>query len=515
MEKTKFPATLLVLLCLFGAARPVAAQVPASAKPQSTSQAQASAQDPVAAQASSTPLPQASIWADVAPLVSVSNRSPATAGYSLDAEDLAYYFSRPAFLAGGFSLSAGPFSAAMSLELQQDIGEMLFGDGASNLPVNRDSSALMFSNNYPSVGYLEGAGPWWRLSLGRRSINLGRGMGSLGVAGDNPWYDHAAVGLEAPLGKGGLAYDFLAISVPRRGSAGKSLFAHRVEMDFPAFSLGFTEFNLVTGVVIDLQDIGPFLVYHHLFADGSNVMMQLDWETWTRGREFRLYGEILMDDFQLGSEGSGSNPTAMGFHLGAGWRVFGGKPLDRPRFLRQDYAARPGREIEAGGLDLALEAYWASTYLYRRSSGAPNQIFTTRYFMQTDQMGWDEIPESWFAYPLGPDRILFRAKVEYQEERFGIKGEGSFALLGEEALLFTFTSPDPAAWLGPKGVLTPQWDAKVSAQWALGRAGGSMASSAMAMASMGYRREGDAQGVIFLDLAWLKRFSLGAAPRTR
>ncbi|TXT42033.1 MAG: hypothetical protein FD137_2351 [Spirochaetes bacterium] len=322
------------------------------------------------------------------------------------------------------------------------------------------------------------------------------------------------MGLEAPLGKGGLAYDFLAISVPRRGSAGKSLFAHRVEMDFPAFSLGFTEFNLVTGVVIDLQDIGPFLVYHHLFADGSNVMMQLDWETWTRGREFRLYGEILMDDFQLGAEGSGSNPTALGFHLGAGWRVFGGAPLDRPRFLRQDYVARPGREREAGGLDLALEAYWASTYLYRRNSEASNQVFTTRYFMQTDQMGWQS-PESWFAYPLGPDRILFRAKIEYQEERFGIKAEGSLALLGEDALSPTFSSPDPAAWLGPKGVLTHQWDAKVSAQWALGRADGSIASSAMAMASLGYRREGDAQGVIFLDLVWLKRFSLGAAPRTR
>ncbi|TXT42032.1 MAG: hypothetical protein FD137_2350 [Spirochaetes bacterium] len=128
MGKAKPQAILLVLLCFCGAAQSVAAQ------------------------ASHTPLPQASIWADIAPLVSVSTRSPSPAGYSLDAEDLAYYFSRPAFLAGGFSLSAGPFSAAMSLELQQDIGEMLFGDGATNLPVNRDSSALMFSNNYPSVG---------------------------------------------------------------------------------------------------------------------------------------------------------------------------------------------------------------------------------------------------------------------------------------------------------------------------------------------------------------------------
>jgi hypothetical protein len=451
---------------------------------------------------------QASLWADVAPLVSVSTRSPAPAGYSLDAEDLAYYFSRPAFLAGGFSLSAGPFFAAMSLEFQQDIGEMLFGDGSTNLPVNRDASAFMFSNNYPSVGYLEGAGPWWRLSLGRRSINLGRGMGSLGIAGDNPWYDHIAAGLEAPLGKGSLAYDFLAISVPRRGSAGKSLFAHRVEMDFPAFSLGFTEFNLVTGVVLDLQDIGPFLVYHHLFADGSNVMMQLDWETWTRGRKFRLYGEILMDDFQLGAEGLGSNPTAMGFHLGVGWRISDGETLDRPRFLRTDYTARLGRELEAGGLDLALEAYWASTYLYRRNSDSPNQVFTTRYFMQTDQMGWQS-PESWFAYPLGPDRILFRAKLEYQEKRFGLKAEGSLALLGEEALLPTFTSPDPSEWLGPKGHLIPHWNVRASAQWVLGPG-----SSSLASASLGYRREGTDQGVICLDLAWLKRFALGAAPRT-
>lgn len=448
----------------------------------------------------------AGLWFDVAPLLTLTDRAAEADDYEPDIDDVVRYFDRPALLSGGFSLAAGPFRAAMVLELQQDFGEMLKGGALTNLLVGRDGTGFMFSNDYPNVGYLEGSGSWWRLSLGRRAINIGRGLGSLTVSGFNPRYDHATVGLSAPLGAGSLGYDFLVIGVPRTsGDAddGKSLFFHRLDLDFPAFSLGFSEYNLVTGVPLDLQDIGPFLVYHHLFADGSNVMFHLDGE-WRPASSLRLYAETLMDDFQLGSEGSSSNPDAFGFSAGLQWRLLDGAPMERPRYFRKDYRLDLVSKPLDGGLIATLEAYWASTYLYRRKESASNQAYFTRYFMQSDSDRY-EVP-AWFAYPLGPDRILLRGDLTYSLPWLIIKLGGDFAILGAEYDTWTYTEGSyDDSWLGPQGPISFGWNAKLGVELTLG-------SSTLITAAFRASRLGTENLILVLDIGAVHRFGIGFTP---
>ena len=444
-------------------------------------------------------------WADIAPILSFSGQPVQTDSYVPTIDDLSAYMARPAFLSGGFSLSAGPFGAAMIVELQQDMGEMLRGGELTNLPLSRDYSTFMFSNNYPNVGFVEGSGDWWRLSLGRRAINIGRGVGSLSVSGGNPRYDHILAGLSAPFGKGSLDYDFLAISVARTSGAAddaKSLFFHRVGIDFPTLSFGFAEYNLVTGVDLDLQDFAPFLIYHHLFADGSNVMFHLDGE-WRPVSPLRVYAEVLMDDFQLGAEGTGSNPNAFGFSAGAQWQILDGAVIVRPRYFHEDYSlAVDGKALE-GGLVATLDAYWASTYLYRRNEANPGQAYSTRYFMQTNS-SWNTIP-SWFSYPLGPDRILVRGNLNYTLPGLSLAGEVSVAFLGSQSGETTYTSSHAENWLGPQTPITMGYDVSLGAEIVLGH-------NSLGTVKAGFSKRGADAAILSLTLGYTRRFATGATP---
>jgi len=407
----------------------------------------------------------AGLWFDIAPLVELTNRPAISTSDSISAEDLAWFYERPAFATLGFQLHVGPLFAAMAVELQQDAGELLLGGSLTNLLVSHDWGTFCFSNNYPSVGFLEGKGQGWYFSLGRRAINLGPGDYSLTISGQNPWYDHAIGGLSARLGPGSLGYDFLAINVQNRSDDGKYVFMHRLQAEFPVWSAGISEYNLVTRDSLDFQDIGPFLVYHHLFASDSNVMLQLDAEI-KPASNLRLYGEALMDDFRLSTESSSSNPNAFGFHAGLEWAPKSGMDYSRPKFFRKDYTTSIGPSHLHGGLVSSFEWYWASTYLYRRSSSTPNQAYYTRYFLQTQNLGWP-IVEPWFAYPLGPDRMMFLARLTYSKARVAASLHAYFMILGAEAGETTYAAPYVDNWLGPQSPVTYSTHADISVEYML------------------------------------------------
>ncbi|OQB95250.1 MAG: hypothetical protein BWX81_02064 [Spirochaetes bacterium ADurb.Bin110] len=90
-----------------------------------------------------------------------------------------------------------------------------------------------------------------------------------------------------------------------------------------------------------------------IFASGSNVMIQLDAQVKPLDN-VRLYTEGLMDDFQLGTEGTGSNPNAFGFHASLEWVIQHNSkdPYSKPRFSRKDHTTRIG----TSGLEGALVA---------------------------------------------------------------------------------------------------------------------------------------------------------------
>jgi len=407
----------------------------------------------------------AGLWFDIAPLVEWTNRPALSTSDKVSPDDLAWFYARPALASLGFQVRTGPLRAAMSVELQQDPGELLVGGSLTNLPISHDGKIFCSATNYPSVGFLEGEGQGWHFSLGRRAINLGPGHYSLTVSGQNPWYDHALGGLSARLGSGSTDYDFLAINVQNRSDDGKYLFMHRLQLDFPVWSLGFSEYNLVARNALDFQDIGPFLVYHHLFAGKSNVMAQLDAEL-RPVATLRLYGEALVDDFRLASESSSSNPNAFGFHAGLEWAILPALDYFRPRFFRKDYATSIGPSHLQGELIASLEWYWASTYLYRRSSSAPNEAYFSRYFLQSNNLGW-QIVEPWFSYPLGPDRMMFSARLAYAKSHIAASWRAYFMILGAESDETTYAAPYADNWLGPQSPVSYSAHTDISFEYML------------------------------------------------
>ncbi|MDH7483054.1 MAG: hypothetical protein QHH01_00330 [Spirochaetales bacterium] len=472
------------------------------------------------------PMAQAALWVDLAPLVELTDRMAVPAEHIPDAEELAWYFSRPALLTAGFALRTGPLLARMTIEMQQDTGEALMGGSLTNLLMSHDFSRFIFSNNYPRLGYLEGRGNRWWLSLGRRPLAIGIGTLSLSLSDENPWYDHAGGGLRAPLGAAILAYDVLAVSVPRRGSGtdvqGKNFFMHRLALQGDRLSFAFSEYNLVTGVVLDFQDIGPFVVYHHLFADGSNVMAQAEC-TVDMGDGVRIRAGVLMDDFRLASEGASSNPTAMGatFGIDLGWgdRQAG----DQNRIAKDNLASgfmlggaqqhvfeRNGA-LRIGSTDrkvsfqhqLGVDLAWASTYLYRRSTGNPSQAFQGRYSLQTDSMGWPMV-EPWLAWPLGPDRIMARLQYTGHSGRLAWGLRADATLYGAEASERTYQEPYAEVWWGPQAPCTLGWNI-------LARVQALVAPRQLATLTASAKRSQEGRNVFAFSLSWLMRLQTGTS----
>ena len=453
----------------------------------------------------------AGLWVDVAPLVEWTNRPTLSPGDAISPDGLSWFFARPALLTMGFQIQVGPLSAVMALELQQDVGELLMGGAETNLLVTHDWSSFCISNNYPSVGFLEGKGKGWYFSLGRRAINLGPGEYSLTLSGQNPWYDHVLAELSAPLGdgsgtSGSLTYDFLAVNVPNRANDGKYLFMHSVRATFAAWSVGISEYNLVTRTPVDFQDIGPFLVYHHLFASGSNVMAQLDLSI-QPDEALRIFAEVLMDDFRLGTEAASSNPNAFGFHAGLEWAILPDEPsgdIAHQRLFRKDYAVRLGQKQLEGRLVSSFEWYWSSTYLFRRNASAPNEAYFTRYFLQSEHFGWASV-EPWFAYPLGPDRMIFSGALRYRQGSVASSVRANFVIQGAESEARTYASPYDKNWLGPQGPVTYGGEAQVSVQYAVTPTNLLWLEGALHMDLFGTERS----SCFGLTLGFVHRFGLG------
>ena len=101
---------------------------------------------------------RAGLWFDIAPLVELINRPALITTDKVSADDLAWYYSRPSFITMGFQLHTGLLFAVMSIELQQDVGELFLGGSLANLLFTHDWSEPCLSNNYPSVEFLEGRG---------------------------------------------------------------------------------------------------------------------------------------------------------------------------------------------------------------------------------------------------------------------------------------------------------------------------------------------------------------------
>jgi len=414
------------------------------------------------------------IFFDFFPMLDYSS-SPSTSSVADEVKAIGDFYNKPTFLSGGLMLRDGPASAVVIYEFQQDIFSKLYKKSIFNLPDSETGwypDLVDLGTFYPNVGYVDYNSETLRFSVGRRKIKDGPGTYSLGISADNPFYDHAAASLSVPIGKGRLAYDYVAVGEQRwnynvgdtisaTSYGPKFLFLHRASWNSEGFTFGLTEYNLIADVYPDFQDAAPFLFYHNLFNSHQNVMLGIDFAA-KPIKPLSFYGQFVLDDFQLGSEGTGSNPTAFGASAGIEWRVLPGKPASRKLFYDSDHVYDIDRDTAATGLVLRAESYLCSTYLYRRNANGwsyytGNEAFTSRYMVMSNWLGYRaDVLQPFFAAPLGPDTFLARLALSWAEGRVESSCSAEYRIKGSQSDETTYDWSTATASIWPSSPTTTE-----------------------------------------------------------
>lgn len=422
---------------------------------------------------------QASLFANLYPIFDYTNRAPITA--SISDADFGAYYAKPTFLSGGIYLKTGPASLVGIMEFQQDIWSKLAKLSWINLPDSETGIApdvIGLGTFYPNVGFVAWDTETLRLSFGRRKIKAGPGTYGLGISSGNPFYDHFAGSLSLPVGTGKLAYDYVAVGMQRwgntvGGSSGgglgeqpKYLFFHRGSWAGKVLTIGMTEYNLLADAYPDFQDFSPFVFYHNLFNNHHNVMVGLDIKA-ALNDSFSLFGEAVMDDFQIGSEGG--NPNAFGFMAGLEWKVLSGKLDQKPLFYDADYTLDITRAVKADGLVLRAEGYLISTYLWRRNAPVSDEAFVSRYNVYSNWSNGGFLIEPFLASPLSPDTMLGRLSATWRDGKLDSAFSAEYRIKGSQSADKTYNvgTLDASAWLWPSAPTTTEIALSLSSDYEL------------------------------------------------
>ena len=412
-------------------------------------------------------------------------------------------------------------------EFQQDIWSKLNKKSILNLPdsdTNWYPDITYLGTFYPNVGYISYDTDTWRLSLGRRKIKDGPGTYTLGISSDNPFYDHAAASLSVPLGKGRLAYDYVAVGEQRWANdvgsdvsatsyGPKFLFLHRASWNGEGFTFGLTEYNLIADVYPDFQDAAPFMFYHNLFNNHQNVMLGMDFEA-KPIKSLSIFGQFVLDDFQLGTEVTGTNPTAIGFAAGLEWRILPGHLAPRKLFYDSDHVYDLGRHVSSTGLVFRAESYLCSTYLYRRNAEGwvhnytGNEAFTSRYMILSNWLVYRaDVLQPFFAAPLGPDISLTRLALSWAEGRVESSFSAEYRIKGSQSDQTTYDWNTTTTSIWPSSPTTTEVALALSGLYNI-----DSASIIMASTSVVFSTSTTTPTTVELTLGYGRRFGVGASP---
>ncbi|HWR11114.1 MAG TPA: hypothetical protein VN445_04800 [Rectinemataceae bacterium] len=457
-----------------------------------------------------TPNMEAGFFFNLFPMFEYTTQAKATA---ISDEALGEYYNKPTFGSGGFYFKTGPITAIGIMEFQQDIWSKLNKQSIINLPDSETGwipDVMGLGTFYPNVGYVDYVTEGARLSLGRRKIHEGPSTYSLGLSSYNPYYDHVAASLAVPVGAGKLGYDYVAVGMQRwwndtsevgDGTQPKYFFYHRASWTGAYFTIGINEYNLIAGTTPDFQDWGPFLFYHNLFNNHQNVMAGIDFE-WKPIESASLYGQFVMDDFQL--PGEGGNPTAMGFSLGTQWNIMPREPVSGAKYYDSDYTYYVKNQPKKGGLTLKTEGYLMSRYLYRRGTSVLSEGFTAQYQVMTNWLtGRRDVVTPFLATPLAPDTFLARLALEWA----ALPWEASFAfeyrLAGSESTVKDWSTVDDVNWLWPSSPTT-ELSFKLDGKYRLGAA--SMATAGVILVL------DEGSPAVTLNAGFAHQFAAGKGP---
>jgi len=383
----------------------------------------------------------------LSPSLTLDNTSSVTSSYEPDLEDLNRYMRIPAIFSGGLEITFGNSRLYVNMDLRQEFSDYLMGDWFSNLPLSTTSFLPAVDMNFPRLGYFERRDANSLISLGRRKLSLGSSTYSFVLSNTLQYFDHLWIELNGKAKSGEYLYNFFVISSDRAVAGGpKTLLGHRFGYMNDNLKLTFGEENLVYGVYPDLQDLGPFLIYHHTYQSNSNV-------TATLAAEIKLsdviaYGEFTLDDFRLSTESPNSNPTAFGWLAGFSWKISDGLPYPGLKFTESENEIRDRTLLNSGGLRVRIEHYHATTYLYNRSTSIGK--FTYQYRFNVMHLDSWPVITGFFGFPYGPDSTLSLVGIEYENQNMLVKVALELLREGSFNIDSPYSPPFDQDWYGPK-----------------------------------------------------------------
>ncbi|HEY9053999.1 MAG TPA: hypothetical protein VIO60_04195 [Rectinemataceae bacterium] len=354
-----------------------------------------------------------------------STFEPRASSAEIDTSDYARFYRFPSILDFGFDLRSGSARLVFRVDIRPDFLSFATSAYRTNLPAFEHGLDSVADVNMPTVSFFEYEGRKLSLSLGRRAISLGPGQYGLALSGSIPAIDHLVAQYEFPTRRGGFWYEFIAIGADRFGDAfsfgppagdvpqNKNIFIHRLGWEGEHLRIAASELNLVHDIVPALIDISPFAVYHNLYQDAySNVMLDASAELYYA--PFRAYGEFAMDDLVMPWENPGARPSAMGFLAGAQWKIAGGQAygfgeMDEADYLREDRSFRV-----KGGLDLSLEFYRTTGYIYGRENASGRWTLPDHRLVSAAPFYLNEESAFCLGFPYGPDTSLALASLAWE-----------------------------------------------------------------------------------------------------
>ncbi|OAA31343.1 hypothetical protein AT15_07550 [Kosmotoga arenicorallina S304] len=383
------------------------------------------------------------IYAGISPAFSLNNYESVDGSYEPNLYDLLRYYSLPALGKAGFQISNEHLEAAMFIEARQDFSAFLLGRDFSNLPLSVGSWAPFFDANYPRVGYIQWGSSSVLISAGRRKLKWGPATYDIGLSSVPPYFDHLWLQFSDETFFGSFDYNFFAISADRSVYGDpKTLLGHKWAFSSDAFRLSFAEENLIYGVYPDLQDIGPFIIYHHSYQTHSNVMFFVTAEMLLKS--FRIYGEFGLDEFRLNTEGENSRPTAFGWLAGVEWSSSEIWNKVRNKEYFDDFTLFERGLSTPSAVKLRYEYYHTTPYLYNRDADIGKFTYPFRLNVMWLNM-WPDI-DFFFGFPYGPDVSLHLLSYQWNKEKIELFSQVEFLAMGSYGIDSPYYAPYEHDW---------------------------------------------------------------------
>lgn len=436
------------------------------------------------------PAPRADVrfFAQAMPALSLTTTEPAADTSALAAADYARYHAFPTVLNFGLEMEHGPASLVFRVDIRPDFNSFITERYSTNLPFAAHGISSIGDANMPTVGYFSYEGERLGASIGRRQVAWGPGTYGLAIGIGAPFLEHLQTDYSFPARSGEWRYSFIAIGADRAGEAAghlaaagyKNIFAHRVGYESDRLRVSVGELNLVHDIVPSLIDISPFGVYHNLYEDSySNVMLDASAE-WLARPGFRAYGEFVMDDLVMPweeNDGSPYRPTAIGYLVGAEWRLLGGGAYVAGRMREGDYALRDKSFAPKGGLVLRYEHYRTSTYLYNRENDSGKWTLPDHRLVNTSTGYLYTANAYYLGFPYGPGVRLHMLSLDWESPALKAALALKYLSSGGSGIESAYPPSDGAAtWFALQDPVANSFIAEIIVRAAFSQALGAFAS---------------------------------------